>query len=377
MSSEKKTIKINPDLFKIDTSSTRKNRKAANPKEIRVKPNERNNKTLKRSLLKFIRNRQQEGINNILPKETQPTETSGFQSDFKDSLDYLTKLTKDNKQKIKTEGSSFHNHTLKRYDTHVQPQNIQLTPHNSSLSPVVIPKLEINAPTMSIKPMPPPLYGCLKGGQLPTYRTYISNISSQNKPPPQPNQPFINIHGQNTEQPISRTPGAEVAAVSPTNTTETPQHNMVSSPNLSTIAYNAKKVIRDSDIKRAQYLAAIHNNEGGNKKKKRTIPKQKKTLRRTFYIGKSKVFPKVSVLVSNKTIRNNISNKSTKIRQTPLTEVKRYLIKKGFIKVGSIAPPDVLRKMYESALLMCGEIQNHNADNLLYNYLNGDDETTK
>ena len=41
--------------------------------------------------------------------------------------------------------------------------------------------------------------------------------------------------------------------------------------------------------------------------------KQKKTKRRTYKIGKSKILPKVSVLVSNKTIRNNIFNSSNPI----------------------------------------------------------------
>jgi len=373
MSSERKTIKINPDLFKIDSSTTRKNKKPANPKEIRVKSNVRNNKTLKRSLLKFIRNRQEDGLNNILPKETHTNETDNFQSDFKESLDYLTKIAKENKQKIKTDTSSSHNHTLKRYDTQINRPPVTI---NGSMTPIVIPKPETNIPSVIIKPVPPPLYGCLKGGQLPTYRTYVSQMNQQQQHQQQQHQqqqhPIINISSQNPQQPTSRTPGP-VAMSTPKVDTEPPQQNTVSNLDLSTIPYNAKNIIRENDIKRAYHLAGTHM-KGGNKKKKHSFPKQKRTLRRTFYIGKSKVFPKISVLVSNKTIRNNIANKSTQIKQTPLTEVKRYLIKKGFIKVGSIAPPDVLRKMYESALLMCGEIQNHNPDNLLYNYLNANDE---
>jgi hypothetical protein len=53
-----------------------------------------------------------------------------------------------------------------------------------------------------------------------------------------------------------------------------------------------------------------------------------------------------------------------------MEDVRKYLIKKGLIRVGSSCPNDVLRKMYESSMMMCGEIQNHNPDNLLYNYLN-------
>jgi len=53
--------------------------------------------------------------------------------------------------------------------------------------------------------------------------------------------------------------------------------------------------------------------------------------------------------------------------------VKKYLIKQGIIRVGSITPNDVLRKMYESMVLVCGEIKNHNPDTLLYNYINDTD----
>ena len=58
-----------------------------------------------------------------------------------------------------------------------------------------------------------------------------------------------------------------------------------------------------------------------------------------------------------------------------MTEVRNYLLKNGFIKVGTNAPNDVLREMYESAQLMCGEIKNHNPDNLLYNYFNDNAST--
>ena len=88
-------------------------------------------------------------------------------------------------------------------------------------------------------------------------------------------------------------------------------------------------------------------------------------------MGKSKMLPKVSVLVSNKTIRNNITTKSHLLKQTPIEEVKKHLIKYGLIKVGTIAPNDVLRKMYESSILMCGELYNHNPDYLLHNFVNG------
>jgi len=98
--------------------------------------------------------------------------------------------------------------------------------------------------------------------------------------------------------------------------------------------------------------------------------KQKRTTIRTFRVGKSKVYPRVGVLISNKTIRTQVLNKKQQIRETPAEDMRKYLIKKGLIRVGTSCPNDVLRQMYESSMMMCGEIQNHNPDNLLYNYLN-------
>jgi hypothetical protein len=98
--------------------------------------------------------------------------------------------------------------------------------------------------------------------------------------------------------------------------------------------------------------------------------KQKRTLKRTYHVGKSRVFPKVAVLVSNKTIRNNITTKKQMLNQTPIEEIRKFLLKKGFIKVGSTSPNDVLRKMYESVVLISGDVTNHNPDNLLYNFFN-------
>jgi len=131
----------------------------------------------------------------------------------------------------------------------------------------------------------------------------------------------------------------------------------------------AERKINDS-LKRVSEMKQTAAKLKDMNKRLKSVPKRKKTLRRTYKIGKSKVLPRVSVLVSNRTIRNNISTKSQLLKQVDMSEVKKYLIKRGFIKVGSSAPNDVLRKMYEEAVLMCGELQNHNPENLLYNFMN-------
>ena len=112
----------------------------------------------------------------------------------------------------------------------------------------------------------------------------------------------------------------------------------------------------------------------GKGHKKMKYLKRKKIYKRTYRVGKSKIAPKVGVLVSNKTIRSKINTESQRLKMAPISEVRKFLIKRGLIKVGSSAPDHVLRKMYESMFLICGEVHNHNPENLLYNFIHDKDK---
>lgn len=103
------------------------------------------------------------------------------------------------------------------------------------------------------------------------------------------------------------------------------------------------------------------------------ILRQRRTCRRTFNIGKSKKRAQVGVLISNRTIRKNIATKALQLKHVPMTEVRRYLVKHNLITVGSDAPDYILRKMYETSNTLCGEIYNHNNENLLHNFIHGKD----
>jgi hypothetical protein len=142
--------------------------------------------------------------------------------------------------------------------------------------------------------------------------------------------------------------------------------NTIKTPNQIVEENINKNMQRISEMKQTMEKLQLIKNKNQLKRLK-----QKKTTRRTYKIGKSKLLPKISVLVSNKTIRNNISTKSQLLKQVPIQDIKKYLIKRGLLKVGSTAPNDILRKMYESSILLCGEVQNHNPDYLLYNFMNG------
>ena len=369
MSDNKRVIKINTELFKIP-SATRKNRKPPTDSggKIKVKSpvKEQNNATLKRKLMKFIRSQH----DRKMKEDNEPIPTETFNTEFKESLDYLSKMSK------QTNVAS-NNRTLKSYGplpkinilsdlpslTPAPPQNpspaytpahtpvpppqnlarafIQTPPQNPA--PTFIP-----TPTPVRLPVPPPQNQMPASSYMPTPASaYVPAPQPQNQiPAPAPNYGCL----KNGSLPLYRNSHNQTQRINP-----------VVPP------------LRISDLSNPASINHIKQFMNEINTSKPRLKKQKRTVRRTYKIGRSKVFPKVSVLVSNRTIRNHITTKSQLLKQTPIGEVKKYLIKNGFIKVGSIAPNDVLRKMYESATLMCGEVTNHNPEYLLYNFMNNND----
>ncbi|MFY7730403.1 MAG: hypothetical protein ACOVRN_12855 [Flavobacterium sp.] len=354
------TRKINIDLETLKIPSGNKTRRKRDPadeeKKIRVRtPPKAQNKSLKRNLLKFIRNQQDQKIKSVVSDEPLDLE---FKSDFKESLEYLSDVAKKNDIPKMS-----YNKTLKNFDGLPPP-------------PIPVPVLNDLAPTITPSGapfnLPQPKYGCLKGGKLPLYKQYTRRQYDDDpqpfkmapvfKPPPSQvqipvqTQEQINIPIQ-AQMPI-QIPAPAITQAQPTLLPQTPP-SLMPSPNINLDKINIFKGMSDKLT-----ISDLYKPKQPNKRRK--------TLRRTYKIGKSKNTPKVSVLISNKTIRNQISNKSQMLKQTPIHDIKKYLIKNGFIKVGSIAPNDVLRKMYETAMLACGEIHNYSPDNLVYNFFNAE-----
>jgi hypothetical protein len=354
--SDKKILAIDPNMFSFSNNTTRKKRdKQTTDAKIKMKTAEKpvNNSSLKkRSIINMMRKHQETQYKQKFDTTTKPTtsnaDVSSFNNDFDNAKEYFKNL-----QETVTKNAVHKNHTLKQMPAvHSQPfmqqANISAMQDvtNNVYTTVTSPSARINTQIL-----PTPKYGCLKNGTLPTYRNMM-------------NQTRKNVPGEYIGG--SAMPSNMVANNPNINSAiETNANNVNGSPaNISTIMKNA---IQSNQIQTK--LENMNRNKVKPKKMKR-----KKTIRRTYKIGRSKIMPKVSVLVSNKTIRNNISTKTHLIKQAPIHEIRKYLIKHGFIRVGAITPNDVLRKMYETAMLMCGEIQNHNPDNLLYNFLHDTDK---
>jgi hypothetical protein len=350
--SDKKTIHINPELFKLDTKkggTTRKNRKPKhdNQKPIKVKSSEKsaNTSTLKKSLLKMIRNHQQ----TMKPKEPIPMITQDTvppKTEFEQSMQFLSKLNEkqpsddhNNKTKLKR----VKNQTIRNVIPLRTPDTPKSNVVPSTIAPMItldkLPMLNNTEPPVVIYPPKP--YGCLKNGKLPTYKMWKNNTQK--------------ILPTNTIQPLRKT----VTELCPSESMK---------------QYEEKLNDRIVEFSKQSQWETLNNTI--NPVIHKPCKKQRRILRRTFHVGKSKKYPHVSVLVSNKTIRNNTNLKCIDLKQSSMKDVKQYLLKQGLIKVGTTTPNDVLRKLYESAKLIPGEVKNYNPENLLYNYFNEDPEVS-
>ena len=78
---------------------------------------------------------------------------------------------------------------------------------------------------------------------------------------------------------------------------------------------------------------------------------------------------KVGVLIKDRNTRKRIQEEHTLLKKKSIMEIKNYLKERNLIKVGSEAPNDVVRHMYEQAVL-CGDVENMSKDALVHNFLN-------
>jgi hypothetical protein len=305
--SARKTIQINPDFFSL--GKKKKSKKEKTPKQ---KPAfEPNN--IKKKLLAKIKEHQK-----VKEKEKISTKSPEImKDDFDNSMKYVQKMIEEKK----------HKKTVKRRRRKQKNQeNISNTNEN------------IITNTVKVSNDPP--YGCLKNGSKPTYSQYKKTLKRKNA---MFEEPTIKIH---TEIPKEQT--------------------IISNPeeskddNLQTLNPVLDRKMKLEKLK-----------DKFNEKKKKTpskkLIKRNKTIK-IFNLGKNKKTRSVGVLIKSGKTRKKIKREHDVLKNKAISDIKYYLRKHNLIKIGTSAPENILRNIYENSNLS-GDIYNKNVNTLLHNFM--------
>jgi hypothetical protein len=392
-----KTIDINPSLFSL--SKTKKNRgdkKLKTNKIPLISPNILKNKLLKR--IKEHKKRETDNLdrkldvtsnninsnnNNLKP---DLVDLKSYTDEFNDSLNYLQTLSKQKKiDEEKNKNALIHQKrkeelerkTLKNYYSINNSDNNNSLQHEVNLDlpdelkePLIVVNTEqlkmnndevpirVSIPYKQNKLAPDVPYGVLKGGSKPTYR--IWNKTQKNT--------FY--------QPSITTPSTIV-----NNTVPNERENRLNilkekiKQKQATIINNNNKELFISEKLIHNPNETSNNNANNNTNSIiNTVPvkrKIKRTISRKYTVGKSKLKRVVSVLLKDRGTRKKIIGAFKDLKKNNINDVKKYLRQHNLIKIGSNAPNDVVRKIYESAI-MAGEITNNNQEMLLHNFMKDD-----
>ena len=413
----KKTIQINPELFKISGGKSRKNREK---KELTLHPNVTPN-NLKNKLLKRIKEHKTSGTNQNNPsnqnkqnkpnKQSNPSNPSNpiikndYTDEFYGALNYLSDLSK--KQKVnEAKQRSLNTSTLKNYRS--TPTNLdislELPPELQETKAFVPQSNEVFNVNYRVTDDVP--YGCLKNGKKKTYREWkqlstpdkidIPDIIRPPTPPKRNIETFTSLRDTNTNTNIQKRNDHSINNLSREERLEHIKNKLkkiqdedtqIKQQSLDNFKKLEKELFKppiDFSIEELELdnlsegttedtsdIKEMITNRDNNIEKAKNKKYLKKTIKRKFTLGKSDKLRRVSVLIKDRQTRKNIINSQKELKKTAITDIKKYLRQHGMIKVGSTCPPDILRKTFESAVLT-GEVTNTNKEILLHNFLSSD-----
>ena len=407
--STRKTLKINPELFKLNGARKKHTDKSKKSRPIVERAHANNINKVKKEMLKRVKNFQKNNESNKIKEEktnfNQPENANNlfennefsnpnFEREFNNSLNFLQDLAKKNKEKKKKK-----NQTLKTSSPNIKV-NINLP---TELEEAILKPLDqINQPS----------YGCLKSGNKPTFRQL--HKTQKNTESGKPKIKIVldnNVYFDSDHTPgnihIDDLTPAPAPAPAPAPVTIKPQEfneiienkidNLKISPTtnhdhydraiteldvlckeqneLSNISktidiVNPVQIQETNDSAKAVSFSAIENSPNNEMLQLKNIPKIHKVTKTFKYkLGKKPGSNTVGILIKNRETQKRIKQELGFLKQKSIQEIKNHLRENNLIKTGTQAPTDVLRKLYEESIL-AGEVTNSNNNNLLYNYLN-------
>ena len=165
--STKKTIQINPELFKMPGNKSRKNREK---KELTLNPIVSPN-NLKNKLLKRIKDHKTQEIKTKSSIPTASTNNNSYTDEFYGALDYLSDLSKKHKA-TEAKQRSLNTRTLKNYQSSPNTGiSLELPPELQETKSFIPQSNEIFNVNYKVQDDVP--YGCLKNGKKRTYREWM------------------------------------------------------------------------------------------------------------------------------------------------------------------------------------------------------------
>jgi hypothetical protein len=397
-----KTISINPVLFSVGNSKTKKREKKKRTNIVPlISPN-----VLKNKLLKRIKEHKQkelqsldidkQKIKNTTPlvnnkiKNNTDEFTHEFTDEFTDSLNYLQTLSKQKindleKQKKKEE---LERKTIKNYNSLDNPViNIDLP---EELEQPTINILQTEPVTINYNKTNDVPYGILKGGQKPSYREWSKTI--KNNIVTNPNSSLIIKDGGLNSENIARENRLNLLKQKLKNKNEELKADPIISEILIKKPIINEKIINDnlSQSQDPTYSQEVTHNQELNYSQEVTHDQKinhsqepnynpdggkliatkhitKKTIKKKYTLGKSELKNTIGVLIKDRNTRKKILTAQKELKRKNINEIKTYLREHNLIKIGSNAPNDVLRNLYESSMLT-GEVTNINIDTLLHNF---------
>ena len=375
---KKRTITIDPSMYSISKKSKRSARDSdKTTPTLKQRPFIRPN-TLKKKLLEKIKQHQQRkqyrenttspasigSVSESIPVTPESSNTS-FANSFNNSLSYLQSLS-NNRQTIKRKNN------VKPVPVQVQQQPVQQQPvpvqsPDPMAADVPVPtatattvpdldptEVNIDLPSAFIEAQPTPIislngepeWGCLKNGIKPTLRT-LNNTTLKAATSATFVDNSIYAHDNNN---ANNNANSEV---------HTATNDAIDT------TYGTRKQRLD-EYKR-DHVQNIIKNQQPNVKIRET---KQHIITKKYKLGKyvNKNGPVIGVLIKNRQTQYNIEKKRNEMKHIPLHTIKARLHKKNLLKVGSIAPPDVLRELYETAVF-AGDIEYENEGTLLHNFL--------
>jgi hypothetical protein len=389
--SDSRKILIN-ESFLSSSNISKKNKKESKSKTKKTKPKSViKPNSLKKTLLEKIKKHQlQEKItsdNSLRDKNNEEGDNNNeFHNNFMNSLEYLNKLNK--KSKNDKQNRKKHNKSLEKKSS-IGGNNVSIPPIQNPSEPLVSVDLpmDFDSPNNNIIN---PIIHTSRLNENPLYGGNNINSFSQPHSIVQQPVPIVQQHVPTVQEPVPivqqpvpivQQPVPIVQQPVPIvqqhviNKTDTP-YGCLKGGKKPTYRVYHNKTLKNKPIT-IKYPSNNNNNSQHNERKqkladlkksyKKIRQKKRVTRKSTFNLGK--IGGKVSVLIKNNATRRKVKREHGLLKQKSITEIKKHLYDKNLLKIGSTAPNDVLRTLYEQSIL-AGDVTNTSNEVQIHNFMN-------